>query len=95
MIKTVVVDLLFNVLSIVCGGSVFVFVFGMHYFESFLVLHSSCRGRALPLLSYGCLVTVNVPWLFLGVPWVGLQCLIMVFLIILTYFLNNRPTNKR
>ena len=38
--------------SIVCGGSVFVFVFGMHYFESFLVFHSSRRGRALPLLSF-------------------------------------------
>ena len=34
---------------------------------------------ALHLLSYGCLVTVNVLWLFLTVPWVGLQCVIVVF----------------
>ena len=29
---------------------------------------------ALLLLSYMCTVTINVPWLFLTVPWVGLQC---------------------
>ena len=34
---------------------------------------------ALLLLSYGCLVTVNVLWLFLAVPWVGLRCVIVVF----------------
>ena len=31
------------------------------------------------LLSYGCLVVVNVLWLFLRVPWVGLQFVIVVF----------------
>ena len=31
------------------------------------------------LLSYGCLVTVYAPCLFLTVPWVGLQCVIVVF----------------
>ena len=36
-----VVDLLFYVPKIVCGGSVLVFVFGIHYFVSFLVLQSS------------------------------------------------------
>ena len=30
---------------------------------------------ALFLMSYGCLVIVKVLWLFLTVPWVGLQCL--------------------
>ena len=34
---------------------------------------------ALLLLSYGCLVTVNVLGLFLTVPWVSLQCVIVVF----------------
>ena len=36
---------------------------------------------ALLLLSYECLVTVGyyVLWLFLTVPWVGLQCVIVVF----------------
>ena len=35
---------------------------------------------ALLLFSFRCLVTVNVLWLFLMVPWVGLQCVIVVFL---------------
>ena len=34
---------------------------------------------ALLLLSNGCLVIVNVLWLFLRVPWVSLQCVIVVF----------------
>ena len=33
----------------------------------------------LLLLSFRYLVTVNVPWLFITVPWVGLQCAIVVF----------------
>ena len=36
---------------------------------------------ALLLLSYRCLVTVNVLWLFLMTPWVGLQSVFEVFLI--------------
>ena len=32
------------------------------------------------LLSYRCIVTVNYLWPFLTVPWVGLQCVILVFL---------------
>ena len=32
---------------------------------------------ALLLLSYGCLVAVNVLWLFLMVPCVGLLCVIV------------------
>ena len=31
------------------------------------------------LLSYGCTVTVNFLLLFLTVPWLGLQCVIVVF----------------
>ena len=34
---------------------------------------------ALLCLSSWCLVTVIVLWLLLAVPWVGLQCLIVVF----------------
>ena len=34
---------------------------------------------ALLLLSCGCIVTLNVLRLFLAVPWVGLQCVIVVF----------------
>ena len=33
----------------------------------------------LLLLSYGCLATVNVLWLYFTAPWVGLQCVIVVF----------------
>ena len=32
-------------------------------------------------------MTVSGLWLFLAVPWVGLQCLIVVFPNLLTYFL--------
>ena len=32
----------------------------------------------LLLLSYGCLVTVNVLWLFLTAQWIGLQYVIVV-----------------
>ena len=31
------------------------------------------------LLSYRCIVTINVLWLFLMVPSVGLQCVLVVF----------------
>ena len=61
------------------------FVFDLLY--ALLYVHSSFviilkRKRklvALLLLSYRCLVTVNVLWLFLTMPWVGLQCVIVVF----------------
>ena len=33
----------------------------------------------LLLFSFECLVTVNVLWLFLTVPWIGLQFEIVVF----------------
>ena len=48
--------------------------------SSFVIILKRKRELvALPLLSYGCLVTVNVLWLFLRVTWVGLQCVIVVF----------------
>ena len=34
---------------------------------------------ALLLLSYLCIVAINVLWLFFTVPWVGLQCVIVIF----------------
>ena len=34
---------------------------------------------ALLLLSYKCIVTIHVLWLFLTVQWVGIQCVIVVF----------------
>ena len=47
---------------------------------SFAIILKRKRERiALLLLSYGCLATVNVLWLFLKVLWVGLRCVILVF----------------
>ena len=74
---SVVVDILSNVLPIVCGSSVFFFVLlcitGVH--SSFaIILKRKRKLVALLLLSYRCIVTIDVLWLFLTVPWVGLQC---------------------
>ena len=33
----------------------------------------------LLVLSFGYIVMVNIMWLFLTVPWVGLQCVVVVF----------------
>ena len=43
-----------------------------------IILKRKRELLALLLLSYGCCVTVNVMWLFLRVPRVGLQCVIVV-----------------
>ena len=42
-------------------------------------LHEKEKAGCFAFLSSGCLVTVNVLWLFLTVPWVGLQCVILLF----------------
>ena len=56
--------------------------------SSFTIISKRKRKLvALLLLSYRCIVTVNVLWLFLTVPLVDLQYEIVVFLIKLTYFL--------
>ena len=44
-----------------------------------IILRRKRKLVALLLLSYRCIVTINVMWLFLTVPWVGLQCVIVVF----------------
>ena len=44
-----------------------------------IILKRKKKLVALLLLSYRCRVTVNIPWLFLMVPWVGLQFAIVVF----------------
>ena len=56
------------------------------HFSFAIILKRTRKLVALLLLSYGCIVTVNVLLLFLTVPWVDLQIVIVVFLIILTYF---------
>ena len=52
-----------------------------------IILKRKRKLVALLLLCYRCIFTIHVLWLFFTVPWVGLQYVIVVFLIILTYFL--------
>ena len=77
---SVVVDLLFMYFQ----WFVWVLCLSLFWYALLCVLSSFAiilkRKRelgALLLLSYGCLVYVL--WLFLTVPWVGLQCVIVVF----------------
>ena len=44
-----------------------------------IILKRKRKLVALLLLSYRCIVTINVLWPFLMVPWVGLQYVIVVF----------------
>ena len=55
--------------------------FGIHYLMSSIEIILPRKGElvTLLLLSFGCLVTVNVLKLFLTVPLVGLQFVIVVF----------------
>ena len=49
---------------------------------SFLVLRLSLRKKEVVvfvLLYFGCIVIENVLQIFLVVPWVGLQCVIVVY----------------
>ena len=44
-----------------------------------IILKRKRKLVALLVLSYRCIVTINALWLFLTLPWVGLQCVIVVF----------------
>ena len=44
-----------------------------------IILKRKRRLVALLLLSYRCIVTINILWFFLTVPWIGLQYVIVVF----------------
>ena len=52
------------------------FCYELHFVHSsFAIILTRKRELInLLLLSFGCLATVNVPWFFLTVSWVGLQC---------------------
>ena len=43
------------------------------HFSFAIILKWKSKLVAALLLSYRCIVTINVLWLFLTVPWVGLQ----------------------
>ena len=45
-----------------------------------IILKRKRKLVALLVLSYRCIVTINVMWLFLALPCVGLQCVIVLFL---------------
>ena len=75
---SVVVDLMFFVTPM--WESVIVLCFVVCYFVSILVLQSSWWGRESWMLCLVCLPGVSwLLWLFLAVPWVCLQFVIVVF----------------
>ena len=43
-----------------------------------IILKRKKTQVSLLLLSYRCIVTINVLWVFLTMPWVGLQYVIVV-----------------
>ena len=49
------------------------------HFSFAIILKRKRKRIALLLLSYKCIATINVLWLFLRVPWVGMQYVIVVF----------------
>ena len=74
--------LLFNVLPIVYWSSAFVFVcYALLCVRSSfaIILKRKINLVSLLLFSYRCIGSFNVLWLFLTVPWVGLQCVHVVF----------------
>ena len=48
-------------------------------YSLYVLLELKRKLVVLLLLFYRCIVTINVQWLFLTVPWVGLQYVIVVF----------------
>ena len=48
-------------------------------FSFAIIMKRKRKLVALLLLSCRCIVTIKVLWLFLKVPWVGLQYVIVVF----------------
>ena len=56
-------------------------LFVVPFFPSSFAIVLKVKGKlvALLLLSYRCIFTVNVLWLFLTVQWAGLQCVIVEF----------------
>ena len=59
---------------------VFVYYALLYVYSSFaIILKRKRKLVALLLLSYRCIVTMDVLWLFLMVRWVGVQCVIVVF----------------
>ena len=49
------------------------------HFSFAIILKWKLKLVALLFLSYRCIITINVRWLSVTVPWVGLQCVIVFF----------------
>ena len=59
--------------------SLFCYALPCAHYSFAIILKRKRKLVALLLLSYRCIVTINVRWLFLTVRWVGLQYVILVF----------------
>ena len=59
--------------------SLFCFALLCVHFSFATIMKRKKKLMALLLLSYRCIVNINVLWLFLMVPWVGLQYVAVVF----------------
>ena len=59
--------------------SLFCYTFLCVHSSFAIILQRKKKRIALLLLSYRCIVTINVLWLFLAVLWVGLQYVTVVF----------------
>ena len=75
----VVIDSLFMLLPLFVGGQCLVLVFySGHYICN--NLDGEERSGCLTLMSSRCLVIISGLWVFIAEQWVGLQCVIVVFL---------------
>ena len=59
--------------------SLFCYVFRCVHSSFVIILKRKRKLVTLLLLSCRCIVTIDVLWFFLTMPWVGLQYLIVVF----------------
>ena len=63
-----------------CVCLCFCYAFLCVHFSFAIILKRQRKLVVLLLLSYRCIVTINLLLLFLTVPWIGLQCETVVFL---------------
>ena len=68
----------------------------MHYFvSSFAIILKRQRKLVASLVfSYRYIVTINVLWLFLTVPWIDLHCVIVVYTVQTHFFTENKNKTK-
>ena len=59
--------------------SLFCYALVRVHFSFAIIFKRKRKLVALLLLSNRCIVTIKVLWLFLTVPWVGIQCVIVLF----------------